>query len=407
MLYSILQFIMRKSISFHYAEIQIDGHGHIPLTGPLLIGATHPNSFLDAIVIASFVQRPLHFLARSDVFHRRWSTFILRSLNLIPIYRLQEGQSQLEKNQKTFEECHQLLEQGEAILIFAEGISLIDKKIRPLKKGLPRIAFGAERKNDFKLGTNILPLGINYQKAKCFHNSLWLSFKEPIVLSKFSSDYIKHPNTAYQSLNKDVFSGLKAASIEIDEENTLEAYFAINPSRSLSRVKNYCDQVNQLENQEKQQLQKAVQKILTIKKKLKINQLNADENASLGLFLILKLTYNICYISLFPALFLSKQITENFVKLDEFYDSFRLTLNTLFSLMWIIGLTLSLMVLSHPLFVITPLILYQFGKFNHTYISMKDSKKFRSYLEASKMNKKDFIRAKRQILSIEKKNHLL
>ncbi|MBL4709996.1 MAG: 1-acyl-sn-glycerol-3-phosphate acyltransferase, partial [Flavobacteriales bacterium] len=141
---------MRHSLAAHYLQIKANGLNTIPKSGPLMIAATHPNSFLDAIIIASIIDRPLHFLARSDVFEAKWADFILRKLNLIPIYRLQEGQENLSKNDITFKECYTILEKDGAILIFVEGVSLIDMKLRPLKKGLARIAFGYAEKNDFQ-----------------------------------------------------------------------------------------------------------------------------------------------------------------------------------------------------------------------------------------------------------------
>ena len=106
---------MRSSLAAHYLEIKGVGLKRVPKSGACMIAATHPNSFLDAIIIACLIDRPLHFLARSDVFRAKWADKILRSLNLIPIYRLQEGPKSLSKNDDTFRECHSILEQGGAI----------------------------------------------------------------------------------------------------------------------------------------------------------------------------------------------------------------------------------------------------------------------------------------------------
>ena len=134
MLYRLLHFIVSNSLMRHYNEIKSFNHAAIPDKGSLLIAATHPNSFLDALVIASSIKRPLHFLARSDVFRQKWAAFMLRKMNLIPIYRIAEGRENLHKNEDTFQACYDILNDEGAILIFAEGVSIADKKVRPLKK---------------------------------------------------------------------------------------------------------------------------------------------------------------------------------------------------------------------------------------------------------------------------------
>ncbi len=55
------------------------------------MACNHPNSFLDAIIIGAHFKRPVHFLARGDVFKHPLSKAILIRLKVIPIYRLSEG----------------------------------------------------------------------------------------------------------------------------------------------------------------------------------------------------------------------------------------------------------------------------------------------------------------------------
>ena len=68
--------------------------------GPLLIVANHPDSFFDALVIAANCTYPVSFLARGDVFTKPWHNFLLRALNMMPVYRQREGKEHLHKNQK-------------------------------------------------------------------------------------------------------------------------------------------------------------------------------------------------------------------------------------------------------------------------------------------------------------------
>ena len=71
--------------------------------GPLLIGANHPNSFLDAILVATLFKNPVYSLTRGDAFKGKKITKILTSLNMLPVYRLSEGAENLDNNYFTFD----------------------------------------------------------------------------------------------------------------------------------------------------------------------------------------------------------------------------------------------------------------------------------------------------------------
>jgi len=118
----------------------------------------------------------VNFLARSDVFEKPIAKWILTKLHLIPIYRLQEGVENIEKNKDTFRICSEILAKGEVLLIFSEGNCELEKRLRPLKKGSARIVFGAEELADWKLNIRIIPVGINYTNPTQFRTELLISF---------------------------------------------------------------------------------------------------------------------------------------------------------------------------------------------------------------------------------------
>jgi 1-acyl-sn-glycerol-3-phosphate acyltransferase len=153
---------LRFWLRIHFRRIFLSNVSVIPAKGPAILACNHPNSFLDAIVVALLIKRPIHFLARSDVFRKPVARWILSQLHLIPIYRLQEGSENLEKNKDTFKRCSEILAKGGVILIFSEGNCILEKRLRPLKKGTARIAFTAEALSNWNLNIRIIPVGINY-----------------------------------------------------------------------------------------------------------------------------------------------------------------------------------------------------------------------------------------------------
>ena len=146
--------------------------------GPLLIAANHPNSFLDAIILASLFKEPIYSLARGDAFANRFLTKTLTALNMFPVYRTSEGVENLERNYTTFEACQHLFSKNKIVLIFSEGRCINEWHLRPLKKGTARLALNAWANH---IPLKVLPLGINYNSFRKFGKIIHLNFGEFIT----------------------------------------------------------------------------------------------------------------------------------------------------------------------------------------------------------------------------------
>ncbi|KAA3643680.1 MAG: hypothetical protein DWP98_13010 [Bacteroidetes bacterium] len=368
MIYRILQFIMKQSLLVYYKDIKVEGKIDLDKNESYIIAATHPNSFLDAIILATILKQPLYFLARSDVFKKSWADFILRKLNLIPIYRLQEGLENLTKNDKTFSECYAILENQGSILIFAEGISLIDKKVRPLKKGLTRIGFGAEQKNQFKLKTHVVPIGINYQKAAQFGNNILISIQDKIALKPYQEAYQESANQCYINFNQTLLNSLKQASIETEDEEVFDsiAEQVENKHYKLAYLKNISERLAYLKSNRIEQWEMLNNAIHTIKKlQHKYGFGLAKSSYSLvDLILVIILSPLACLGYCFNRMpfAVANYISNKKVKLIEFYDSVKLVLGTLLWILWAALLSILFGLLLHPLFFLFPFALVISGK---------------------------------------------
>ena len=352
MLYRLLKFLMRSSLATHYLEIKGIGLKRIPKNGACMIAATHPNSFLDAIIIACLIDRPLHFLARSDVFRAKWADKILRKLNLIPIYRLQEGPKSLTRNDDTFRECHSILEQGGAILIFIEGLSLIDYKIRPLKKGLARIAFGFTQKNDFKLNCAIVPISLNYDRPKDFRSKVNVGVGQVQYILDYQENFEMNENRAFEILNKVLFKELSEHTIQVEAKNYM-VYKALSEldncfeQNSLNRKILIADHISAVSKNNPDcliRLSEVVANAFKILKSYRLNFRKMKSNVGLSITDILLIIAAtpfaiVSFLLNFLPFVFAKSITERKVKLDEFYASVRLVLGTILWMLWSIILT--------------------------------------------------------------------
>ncbi|MCO5285587.1 MAG: 1-acyl-sn-glycerol-3-phosphate acyltransferase [Chitinophagaceae bacterium] len=173
MLYRILYLPARIALLFYCKSLRISNKDLLRQEGPLILAANHPNSFLDAIILASLFRQPVYSLARGDAFISPFVNRMLRSLHILPVYRISEGAETLGNNYSTFDRVETLLGQNKIVLIFSEGLCINEWHLRPLKKGTARIAIRAWQNN---IPLKILPVGLNYSSYNSFGKSVHINF---------------------------------------------------------------------------------------------------------------------------------------------------------------------------------------------------------------------------------------
>jgi glycerol-3-phosphate dehydrogenase (NAD(P)+) len=130
---------------FHvYFRLARVGAEHIPADGPVLLAANH-RSFSDPFMIGMCLRRPLRFVAKIELFDKRWKAWLLLALGAFPIQR-GEG------DEEAMETARLILEQGGAVGIFPEGT-----RVRPGPLGEPRRGVG---RLSLETGAPIVPVAI-------------------------------------------------------------------------------------------------------------------------------------------------------------------------------------------------------------------------------------------------------
>jgi len=179
-------------------SIKVHNKKALQQKGPLLIVANHPDSFFDALVIAANCKYPLSFLARGDVFTKPWHNFLLRALNMMPVYRQREGKEHLHKNQNSFDASVEVLKNGGILLIFIEGTCLNKNEIQSFKKGAARILQQAVAAG---VTPAVLPAVITYNGFKHFGKKICLMLGSAFPASTFFTLNTEHQNEANQRNN--------------------------------------------------------------------------------------------------------------------------------------------------------------------------------------------------------------
>ncbi|MCC7378434.1 MAG: 1-acyl-sn-glycerol-3-phosphate acyltransferase [Chitinophagaceae bacterium] len=184
MLYQILKFPAKLSLHLYIRQLKINDKKWLCTKGTLLLACNHPNSFLVAIIYCSLFNRPVYSLARGDVFKNKFAHTLLKSLNMLPVYRTSEGVENLEHNYSTFAACKEIFKQNGIVLIFSEGKCVNEWHLRPLKKGTARLALSSW---DDGIPLKVLPTGINYQQFHCYDKEVHLFFGT--IISKEDVDH--------------------------------------------------------------------------------------------------------------------------------------------------------------------------------------------------------------------------
>ena len=109
-------------------SLRTEGGPYVPRSGPALVVANH-QSFLDPVAIGLAFPRPLIYLARKSLFRNPVFSWLIRSLNAVPIDQQGIGK----------EGIRTILEQlrlGKAVIVFPEGERTLTGRMNPLKPGV-------------------------------------------------------------------------------------------------------------------------------------------------------------------------------------------------------------------------------------------------------------------------------
>ena len=167
----------------------ITGSEHVPATGPVIFVANHPSAFMDPMVVAACIGRPTHFLAAAEYFGMGFkSWFYKKYLNMIPVYRPSVLPNETHHNEAIFSSCFELLGKGGALLVFPEGNSITEKRIRKLKTGVARMALGARLSAKHNVEVEVVPIGLNYANPHRFQSDLFINIGAPISTHTYSPE---------------------------------------------------------------------------------------------------------------------------------------------------------------------------------------------------------------------------
>jgi 1-acyl-sn-glycerol-3-phosphate acyltransferase len=130
----LMRFIVWMLIHTLY-RIRKEGLEHIPDTGPVVLVCNHV-SFVDALVIAGCIRRPVRFVIDHRIYKVPVLNFVFRTAGAIPIAPAREDPEMLAR---AYDRISRYLEEGEVVCIFPEGGLTLDGEIRTFRPGIVKI----------------------------------------------------------------------------------------------------------------------------------------------------------------------------------------------------------------------------------------------------------------------------
>lgn len=113
-------------------RLEARGLENIPVSGPALLACNHV-SHLDPVVTAVGLRRPVHFLAKADLFSVPIIGWAIARLNSHPIARESSDRESLRV-------CSDLLRAGCLLIVFPEGTRSPDGNLQPGQPGVALLA---------------------------------------------------------------------------------------------------------------------------------------------------------------------------------------------------------------------------------------------------------------------------
>ncbi|MEG6585692.1 lysophospholipid acyltransferase family protein [Dendrosporobacter sp. 1207_IL3150] len=151
---------------------KVSGQENIPKQGGLIIASNHI-SLWDPPLIGAFMPRPVHFMAKEELFTSPVFSWVIRQLNAFPVRR---GTA----DRNAIRTAISIVENGKCLGLFPEGTRSKSGELGQAEPGLAMIAI--------KAGAAIVPTAIIGTNSKELFPQFEIRFGKPIFLDKNKAD---------------------------------------------------------------------------------------------------------------------------------------------------------------------------------------------------------------------------
>jgi glycerol-3-phosphate O-acyltransferase / dihydroxyacetone phosphate acyltransferase len=236
------------STRIFYKKKTIIGRENLKIEGAAIVISNHPSTLLDVFNVGPEIRRNMFFLANYGLFKHPVSRWVFSRLYCIPVKRkedVEEGEAR--DNDAAFEASFEHLAKGGILFIAPEGVSFMNRWVRPFKTGTARIALGAEKRNNGTLNLKIIPSGVSYNAPNLFRSNVVIEYGTQIDVRDWMYNYKGKPEDAVDAFTNHLEEIVGKLSINARNERgelfitkvekMLENSHALPPKEDYSRSK--------------------------------------------------------------------------------------------------------------------------------------------------------------------------
>jgi len=222
--YTLIYSYVKSVFNQYYGKVEVAGMENIPKDAPVIYAPNHQNALMDALCVLFNSPGDVVFLARADIFRKPAFAKVLNTLKILPVFRIRDGAQELGKNQEIFDITVGVLHRNHNLCLMPEGNHGDHRRLRPLVKGMFRIAYQAQEMKGAEPFIKIVPVGLDFGDYVKHNQSLFINYGNAIEIADFWELYQENSPKAINVLKDRLAAEMKELMIHIDTEEYYESY---------------------------------------------------------------------------------------------------------------------------------------------------------------------------------------
>ena len=172
-----------------FYDVEYIGRGNLPKDGAVIICANH-KSVSDPLLLGGILERPIHFMAKQEIFKNKFFAWVLREIGAFPVNRETVEMT-------SFKHALGVLKNGEIMGIFSQATRKNEINENEGKAGVALFAT--------KSGAPVVPVGIsgNYK----WFSKMTINMGEPIDFTRYRDKKLRTPEL--EELTKEIMGRVK------------------------------------------------------------------------------------------------------------------------------------------------------------------------------------------------------
>ncbi|MFL5541995.1 MAG: 1-acyl-sn-glycerol-3-phosphate acyltransferase [Longimicrobiaceae bacterium] len=223
MIYRLMRALWRAALFGFFRRIEVQGRANVPARGPTLIVANHTNAFVDPLLVLTRLRRTVTLTAKSTLRKNPLLAPLIRAMHVIEFHRSQDVAEGADpaRNDAALAACAARLAEGGCIVVFPEGVSHSDPRMRPFRTGAARIALAYVDAHPAGPPLALVPAGLHFEAKERFRSAAGVVFGEAIDLHAWRRE---NPEAEARALTELIERRIHGLTANYEAERDVETF---------------------------------------------------------------------------------------------------------------------------------------------------------------------------------------